>query len=55
MNDHNSIMPENYEEFTSMTMKTRNLKKPIKNADCEWKNLYQDIMRTISQEEGTIH
>ena len=28
----NSIMPENYEEFISLTLRTRNSKKPFKNA-----------------------
>ena len=29
--------------------------KPVNPQDCVWKNLYQIIMRTISQEKGTIH
>ena len=29
--------------------------KPVNPQDCEWKNFYRIIMRTISQEEGTIH
>ena len=29
--------------------------KPVNPQDCVWKNLYQNIMRTILQEEGTIH
>ena len=29
--------------------------KPVNPQDCVWKNLYQIIMRTILQDEGTIH
>ena len=29
--------------------------KPVNPQECVWKNLYQIIMRTILQEEGTIH
>ena len=29
--------------------------KPVNPQECEWKNLYQNIMRTILQEKGTIH
>ena len=29
--------------------------KPVNPQDCVWKNLYRNIMRTISQERGTIH
>ena len=29
--------------------------KPVNPQECVWKNLYQHIMRTILQEEGTIH
>ena len=29
--------------------------KPVNPQDCVWKNLYQIIMRTMLQEEGTIH
>ena len=32
MKNHSSIMPENYEEFISLTQRTRNSKKKIKNA-----------------------
>ena len=28
--------------------------KPVKSQECEWKNLYRKIMRTTSQEQGTI-
>ena len=29
--------------------------KPVNPQDCVWKNLYRNIMRTLSQEKGTIH
>ena len=29
--------------------------KPMNPQECEWKNLYRNIMRTISQEKGTTH
>ena len=29
--------------------------KPVNPQECVWKNLYQNIMRTISQEKETIH
>ena len=29
--------------------------KPVNPQECVWKNLYQNIMRTILQEKGTIH
>ena len=29
--------------------------KPANPQECVWKNLYQNIMRTISQEKGTLH
>ena len=29
--------------------------KPVNPRECVWKNLYRITMRTISQEEGTIH
>ena len=29
--------------------------KPMNPQECEWKNLYRNIMRTISQEKGKIH
>ena len=29
--------------------------KPVNPQDCEWKNLYRSIMRTILQERVTIH
>ena len=101
LKNQSSMMPEDYEEFISLTPRTRNSKKPlgmlgrnweyqwlplclarharkvrkerpierrmissqnlrvyrkpVNPQDCVWKNLYQIIMRTISQEEGTIH
>ena len=100
--DQSSIMPEDYEEFISLILRTRNSKKPLRMQeenwnhqwlqscfarharkasmgrrpqarlmissqnlreswrpvnphDCVWKNLYQNIMRTILQERVTIH
>ena len=29
--------------------------KPVNPQECVWKNLYRNVMRTISQEKGTIH
>ena len=29
--------------------------KPVNTQECVWKNLYRNIMRTMSQEKGTIH
>ena len=29
--------------------------KPVNQQECAWKNLYRNIMGTISQEKGTIH
>ena len=29
--------------------------KPVNPQECVWKNLYRNIMRTTSQEKGTIH
>ena len=96
LKNQSSIMREDYEEFISLTLRTRGLKKPLGMLErnwkhqwlpharrtrmgrpvarlmssnqnlrvswkpvnpqgCVWKNLYQIIMRTISQEEGTIH
>ena len=37
MKNQNSMMPENYEEFVSMTLKTRNSKKPIRMLARNWK------------------
>ena len=99
--NRNSIMPEDYEESISVSLRTRNSKKPLRMLErnwkhqwlppclarqarevrkersvarlmissqnlrvswksvnpqeCVWKNLHQIIMRTILQEEGTIH
>ena len=37
MNKRNSIMPENYEEFVSLTLRTRNSKKPLRMLGRNWK------------------
>ena len=101
MKNRNSIIPEDYEESTSLTLRTRNSKKPLRMLarnwkhlwlvlclarqarnvsmerpvtkpmssnqylrvswkpvnpqDCVRKNLYRNIMRTISQERETTH
>ena len=89
MKNQSSIMQEDYEESTSLTLRTRSSKKPlgpqeenwkhqwlqpclarharktsmvrpvawkpVNPQECVWKNLYQNIMRTILQEKKTIH
>ena len=37
MKNRNSTMPEDYEEFTSLTLRTRNSKKPLKMLARNWK------------------
>ena len=37
MNNRNSIMPEDYEEFISLTLRTRNWKKPSRMLARSWK------------------
>ena len=37
MKNQNSIMPENYEEFISLTLRTRNSKKPSRMLARNWK------------------
>ena len=100
LKNQNSMMPDDYKEFISLTLRTRNSKKPsrmlarnwkrqwlllclarqarkasmerlvakpvrsnqnlrvfwkqVNPQECVKKNLYQNIMRTILQEEGTI-
>ena len=55
--NRNSIMPEDYEEFIPLTLRTRNSEtwKPVNPQDCEGENLCLITMRTISQEKETIH
>ena len=101
LKNRNSTMHENYEEFISLTLRTRSSKKPLRMLEenwkhqllppclarhareasmgrhvagptisslnlraswkpvnpqeCVWKNLHQNIMRTILQEEETSH
>ena len=38
MNNRNSIMPEDYEEFISLTLRTRNSKKPLRMSARNWKH-----------------
>ena len=37
MNNRNSIMPEDYEEFISLTLRTRNSQKPLRMLARNWK------------------
>ena len=37
MKNRNSIMPEDYEEFISLTLRTRNSKKPLRILAKKWK------------------
>ena len=38
MKNRNSIMPEDYEEFNSLTLRTRNSKKPLRMLARNWKH-----------------
>ena len=38
MKNRNSIMPEDYEEFTTLTLRTRNSKKPVRMLARDWKH-----------------
>ena len=38
MKNQNSIMPENYEEFISLTLRTRNLRRPSRMLARNWKH-----------------
>ena len=53
MKSQNSIMPESYEEFISLTLRTRNSKKPLwmlaRNWKCQW------LLLCLAREARTVN
>ena len=60
MKNQNPIMPENYEEFISLTLRTRNSKKPSRMLARNWKHHWSPLClarqaRTVSVERPVVN
>ena len=59
MKNQNSIMPEDYEEFISLTLRTRNSKKPLRMLARNWKRQWLPLClarqaRRVSMERPVV-